>query len=585
LRSASHGQPLAKAPATEDEANNSEFSPRDSVWKRYFCGREEPPALPRAVVPASTGGNGTSNSRWSEATIAPETVADMQTRATTTYQKGSQRTSMAEEPRRSAKSSFLPTQSPTIGEAVESVLASKTDASHTGGHGTATENTANGHNQLFDGGYGNFGGSGMPSSLTTNTAHGSGLGGYHNSGAAPQELIAGGLGSSVSTRPSTAGSIRSSLTAEIAAGKPHWPPSMQKQHHLEQPGVDPADASVDPFSIGTCGGSSGRVRSVAGLSHDAALRMVSFYAERIVPEDLVELSTMLRPPPAVREATEMMLMLLGYRDVTWAAARALFEQPEVFVAKVRGFDASRSVSRLQYQKLCRSVSNILPSIDSSESRCHACLGIERWCRAVKEVLACRYGNSADACSLQDRPRVEEPHASRGGGSLGSGAASPTMSPRPQTAPIAPAQVAKHGEALGGLEVVPDVFSMPFAELRHVRDLTIRKPNVGEVTFHGEIDLTQDLRVLEDLPSIVRLEVGEVVLYPTPGMKPPEGEGLNRPATVTLFGCMPPNNGDFPDAASRARYRDRIAHMTEQKGARFVDYDCERGTWRFRVDHF
>lgn len=348
--------------------------------------------------------------------------------------------------------------------------------------------------------------------------------------------------------------------------------------------MDPTDASLDPFSVGTSGGSSSRVRGSAGLCHDVAIRNVAFYADRLAAEDLIELSTMLRPPPAVREVTEMMLMLLGYRDATWAAARTLFEQPEVFLAKVRGFDASRSVSRLQYQKLCRSVTNLLPAIDGPESRCPACLGIERWCRAVNELLACRYGTSGEASSL-DRPRVEEPHCGRGGGSLGSGAASPAMSPRPQMAPAAPAQPAKHNEALGGLEVVPDVFSMPFAELRHVRDLTIRRPNVGEVTFHGEIDLTQDLRVLEDLPSIVRLEVGEVVLYPTPGMKPPEGEGLNRPATVTLFGCMPPNNGDFPDAASRARYRDRIAHMTEQKGARFVDYDCDRGTWRFRVDHF
>merc|ERR1719210_1427135 len=114
----------------------------------------------------------------------------------------------------------------------------------------------------------------------------------------------------------------------------------------------------------------------------------------------------------------------------------MFEQPDVFLAKVRGFDASRSVSRLQYQKLCRSVNQLLPSANTPETRCHACSGIERWCRAVRELLACRYGISSDACSLQDRPRVEEPQGSRGGGSLGNRAVSPSMSPRPQ-APIAP----------------------------------------------------------------------------------------------------------------------------------------------------
>merc|ERR1712217_14202 len=109
--------------------------------------------------------------------------------------------------------------------------------------------------------------------------------------------------------------------------------------------------------------------------------------------------------------------------------------------------------------------------------------------------------------------------------------------------------------------------------------------VGEVTFFGDIDLVVNRHVLEDLPSIVLLERGEVVLYPDPGTKPPEGEGLNRPAIVTLYQCMPPNNGVFPDAESKARYRDRIASMTEKKGASFVGYDCDRGIWQFRVNHF
>ncbi|CAK0898152.1 unnamed protein product, partial [Prorocentrum cordatum] len=78
--------------------------------------------------------------------------------------------------------------------------------------------------------------------------------------------------------------------------------------------------------------------------------------------------------------------------------------------------------------------------------------------------------------------------------------------------------------------------------------------------------------------------GEVVLYPGRD-KPREGTGLNRPATVTLFQCFPPEVGQFPDAESKARYRGRIAQMTEEKGAHFVDYDCDTGTWRFQVDHF
>jgi len=138
--------------------------------------------------------------------------------------------------------------------------------------------------------------------------------------------------------------------------------------------------------------------------------------------------------------------------------------------------------------------------------------------------------------------------------------------------------------LGDLELSPDVYALTGAELRRVRDFTIRRPNVGEVTFPGELDLVRERRVLDELPTIVRLEQGEAVIYPDHAMKPAEGEGLNRPALITLFQCKPPP-GSLTDADSKARYRDRIARMTEVKGATFVDYDCDNGIWRFRVSHF
>ncbi|CAK0898153.1 unnamed protein product, partial [Prorocentrum cordatum] len=134
------------------------------------------------------------------------------------------------------------------------------------------------------------------------------------------------------------------------------------------------------------------------------------------------------------------------------------------------------------------------------------------------------------------------------------------------------------------EVWPDVFSLPPSELRRVGGFRIRRRGVGEIAFEGEVDFASQPGLLEDLTAIVHLEMGEVVLYPGRD-KPREGTGLNRPATVTLFQCFPPEVGQFPDAESKARYRGRIAQMTEEKGAHFVDYDCDTGTWRFQVDHF
>merc|ERR1712232_985536 len=181
---------------------------------------------------------------------------------------------------------------------------------------------------------------------------------------------------------------------------------------------------------------------------------------------------------------------------------------------------------------------------NAESKCSAVGGLERWCHAVGEFLSWRYGGSGGSSLDADESSGRAGGSSQVGGSRDSNSSSRV---RP---------------ALGDLEVTPDIFSMTFRELQHVRDLTIRKPNVGEVTFQGSVDISQDKRLLEDLPSLVRLELGEVVLYPDPSTKPLEGEGLNRPATITLYQCMPPNNGALADANAKTRYRDRIAQMTE-----------------------
>lgn len=367
-----------------------------------------------------------------------------------------------------------------------------------------------------------------------------------------------------------------------------------------------ATGSLSAFGgvVGATGsGGVGGARGIAGIAA-AALEAIS-------PQDLQMLRSLSRPHPSVREVVEATLMILGYRDATWSAIYTYFDRAEGFLEKMRVFDASRSVSRLQYQKLCRTLQSPQGSFEEGymEATCPAAVGLVRWCRAVRELLAVRYGDFVDTRGVPSngqavrRPAGRSPRA---GGALGAGA---TSAPGEEMAMnMASATGSRGGDAmgsraltddgreedddwlppsrphLGDMEVVPDVYAMSAAELRCVRDLTIRKPNVGEVTFPGELDLVHDRRVLEELPGIVRLERGEVLLYPDPGTKPLEGEGLNRPAIITLLGCTPPDCS-LKDDESKVRYRQRIANMTEVKGATFVDYDCDRGIWRFKVSHF
>eukprot|EP00913_Durusdinium_trenchii_P003635 g3363.t1 len=285
------------------------------------------------------------------------------------------------------------------------------------------------------------------------------------------------------------------------------------------------------------------------------------YAEAVSDEELLELSALARPPP-VRGVIESVLMLLGFRDASWAAARAAFEEPEreaAFLQCNQYFPPAVPEASTEPRRACtKGIQvdgfHVCWECNTFLRRRKKSLALEEWCRAVAEVLTLRYSEAALAEAASKRA---------------SGAVSNVPS-RP---------------ALGDLVVTPDIYSMTPNELRQVRDLTVHRPKVGEVTFHGEIDLLSNRSILEELPKVVRLEPGEVVLYPDSQNKPSEGEGLNRPATITLFGCLPPQAADFTDEESKARYRHRIAEMTESKGAHFLDYDCDKGLWQFCVDHF
>jgi len=128
---------------------------------------------------------------------------------------------------------------------------------------------------------------------------------------------------------------------------------------------------------------------------------------------------------------------------------------------------------------------------------------------------------------------------------------------------------------------PDLETLSPNELTCVKDLTISRPDVGEITFHGETDVTN-----LDFERIVRLEIGEVLVYPDPNLKPAEGVGLNKAATVTMYQCWPPNGSKLlEDPASQDKYKKKIKQMTEEKQARFIDYDCSTGVWKFSVEHF
>jgi nuclear pore complex protein Nup98-Nup96 len=83
---------------------------------------------------------------------------------------------------------------------------------------------------------------------------------------------------------------------------------------------------------------------------------------------------------------------------------------------------------------------------------------------------------------------------------------------------------------------------------------------------------------------------EVTVYPDDSKKPPEGEGLNRKAEITLDRVWPidKSTGDYitdPERLHHLRYEDRLARAAHRLKAKFVEFRPETGSWVFKVNHF
>jgi len=77
------------------------------------------------------------------------------------------------------------------------------------------------------------------------------------------------------------------------------------------------------------------------------------------------------------------------------------------------------------------------------------------------------------------------------------------------------------------EIRPQLDTYSNDDLSRVREFTVSKRGVGSVQFHGETDV-RDLLVND----LVIFEPSQLTVYPDESIKPEEGQGLNKPATVS-----------------------------------------------------
>jgi len=284
---------------------------------------------------------------------------------------------------------------------------------------------------------------------------------------------------------------------------------------------------------------------------------ITWCAQSVTRESLqaiCDVKSTAKPAPMVKDVLETVALLLGQPETKWDKLKRFVSSP-TFLEKVQRLNLDKNVSREQFRKLRDKLRN--PDFDEEliKTVSVAVVPLAMWCRTIGVYLG--------RTKFRGGPDIQPVAAA--------GASSPPAPPRPS-------RVSTPGVVM---VFEPDLERLSSEEIRHVRDLTISRPGVGKVTFHGETDCTD-----MDFERIVQLEVGEVLVYPESNVKPPPGTGLNKAATVTMYQCWPPNGSQMlKDVKSQERYKNKIREMTEQKQALFLDYDCATGIWKFSVDHF
>lgn len=117
----------------------------------------------------------------------------------------------------------------------------------------------------------------------------------------------------------------------------------------------------------------------------------------------------------------------------------------------------------------------------------------------------------------------------------------------------------------------------------VKDFVVGRHVYGSIKFLGETDVRR-----LDLESLVQFNNREVIVYMDDGKKPPIGQGLNKPAEVTLLNikCFDKKTGiQYTEGPKIDKYKEMLKRKAEEQGAEFLSYDPVKGEWKFRVNHF
>ncbi|GLC36634.1 hypothetical protein PLESTM_000483300 [Pleodorina starrii] len=120
-------------------------------------------------------------------------------------------------------------------------------------------------------------------------------------------------------------------------------------------------------------------------------------------------------------------------------------------------------------------------------------------------------------------------------------------------------------------------------LAAVSNFTVSRAGVGQVRWVVPVDVRG-----QALYDIVSISYGEVLCYPDASTKPPQGQGLNKPAEITLYGVYKKDKNTgapIKDGPRGQAYEKALRQMCGRMGAKFLSYKLDGGVWKFEVEHF
>ncbi|CAI5759251.1 unnamed protein product [Candida verbasci] len=130
--------------------------------------------------------------------------------------------------------------------------------------------------------------------------------------------------------------------------------------------------------------------------------------------------------------------------------------------------------------------------------------------------------------------------------------------------------------------VPELLNMSNEQLSNLENFIVGRVGCGQIAYNYPVDLTKIVAesngALEKelFGKIIQIGNKMVITYKDCPNKPPIGNDLNVPATITLENVKPKQNLSIDD---------HIKFLKKQVGMEFITYDPITHIWVFKVKHF